>query len=153
MIEAFDRLSDQEVEIMFRSPMLVCILIAGADGTVDRKEMSKAISVAEKKTTRSKASLLEFYRYVNEDFEDKLKIVLQGLPVDAEERNRLIVAELSTINNIFPKVDKSFAADFHWSLKFMAAKIAESSGGLLGIRKVGEEEERFVDLPMIKAPA
>ena len=153
MIDAFDRLSDGEVETMFRSPMLVCILIAGADGTIDRKEIRKAISVAEKKTTKSKSSLLEFYRYVNEDFEDKLKIVMQGLPFDVNERNHLIVAELTQINDIFRKIDKSFAADFHWSLKFMASKIAESSGGLLGLAKVGEEEERFVDLPMIKAPA
>jgi hypothetical protein len=152
MISAFDNLTDPEVETMFRSPMLVCILIAGADGTVDRKEISKAVSVAEKKTTRSKASLLDFYREVNEAFEDKLKIVMQGLPVDVEQRNREIVEELGTLNGIFLKLDKTFVKDFHWSLKFMAEKIAQSSGGLLGLSKMGEEEERFVNLPMIKVP-
>jgi hypothetical protein len=95
MIDAFERLTDAEVETMFRSPMLVCILIAGADGTIDQKEISKAVSIAEKKTTKSKSSLLEFYSHVNEDFEDKLKIVMQGLPIDVNERNHLIVSELS----------------------------------------------------------
>ena len=153
MIPALDSLSDSEMEIMLRSPMLVCILIAGADGTIDRKEIKKAVYVAEKKTTKSKASLLEFYHTVNEDFEDKLKIVMQGLPIEAAERNHLIVEELSKLNGIFRKLEKSFAKDFHWSLKFMAEKIAESSGGLLGLKKVGEEEERYVDLPMIKVPS
>jgi hypothetical protein len=153
MISAFDKLTNPEVETMFRSPMLVCILIAGADGTVDRKEISKAVSIAEKKTTKSKASLLEFYREVNEAFEDKLKIVMQGLPVEVEARNREIVEELGLLNGIYLKLDKSFVTDFHWSLRFMADKIAQSSGGLLGLKKVGEEEERFVDLPMIKVPS
>jgi hypothetical protein len=153
MIPALDSLNDSELEVMLRSPMLVCILIAGADGTIDSKEIKKAVYVAEKKTTKSKASLLEFYHLVNEDFEDKLKIVMLGLPVIADERNRLIVEELSRLNDVFRKLDRNFVKDFHWSLKFMAEKIADSSGGLLGLKKVGEEEERFVDLPMIKVPS
>jgi hypothetical protein len=153
MIPAFDSLSASEVEVMFRSPMLVCILIAGADGTVDRKEIQKSVYIAEKKTTKSKPSLVEFYRIIHEDFEDKLKIVMQALPVAVAERNKLIVEELTKLNGIFKKLDKNFAKDFHWSLKFMAEKIAHSSGGLLGIKKLGDEEEQFVDLPMIKAPA
>ena len=152
MIPALDSLNNSELEIIFRSPMLVCILIAGADGTIERKEIQKAIYVAEKKTTKSKASLIEFYHIVNEDFEDKLKIVMQGLPATPAERNKLIVEELTKLNGIFRKIDKSFAKDFHWSLKFMAEKIATSSGGLLGIKNMAEEEEKFVDLPMIKAP-
>jgi hypothetical protein len=152
MIPVFNPLTDQEVEVMFRSPMLVCILIAGADGTIDRKEIQKAVYIAEKKTTKSKPSLIEFYRIIHEDFEDKLKIVMQGLPVDVVERNKLIVKELTSLNAIFRKLDKNFVKDFHWSLKFMADKIAHSSGGLLGIKKIGDEEEQFVDLPMIKVP-
>src|SRR6185503_20118453 len=111
MIPALDPLNDSELEIMHRSPMLVCILIAGADGTIDRKEIKKAVYVAEKKTTKSKASLLEFYHTVNEDFEDKLKIVMQGLPVDASERNKQIIAELTSLNQIFRKLDKTFVKD------------------------------------------
>lgn len=153
MIPILNPLSAPELEVMFRSPMLVCILIAGADGTVDRKEIEKAVYIAEKKTTKSKPSLIEFYRIIHEDFEDKLKIVMQGLPVTVAERNKLIVEELTKLNGIFRKLDKNFVKDFHWSLKFIAEKIAHSSGGLLGIKKVGEEEEQFVDLPMIKVPA
>lgn len=153
MIAAFDNLSDSEVEAMLRSPLLVCILIAGADGTIDRKEIQEAVAVSRKKSNKSKATLLEFYRMVNEDFEDKLKVVMQSLPAQAQERNKIVVEELSRINQIWPKLDKTFAKDFHGSLKYIAEKIAESSGGLLGIKSIGEEEERYVELPMIKPPA
>lgn len=153
MIAAFDNLSDSEIEAMFRAPLLACILIAGADGTIDNKEIEGAIDVAKKKANRSKASLLEYFRYVNEDFEDKLKVVLQSLPLDSAERNTVIVDELTRLNAIIPKLNKGFAKDFYGSMKDMAARIASSSGGLLGIKSVGEEEARYVDLPMLKAPS
>lgn len=152
MIAAFNKLTDAEIEAMLRAPLVACILIAGADGTIDRKEMQQAIALSKKKDAGVKGALLEFYNLVSEDFEDKLKIVLQGLPADVKQRNHDIVQELTNLNNILPKLDKTFATEFYMSLRYITTKIAGSSGGVLGIRAVGEEEERFVDLPMIKAP-
>jgi hypothetical protein len=39
MIPVFDKLSDSEIDAMLRAPLVACILIAGADGNVDRKEI------------------------------------------------------------------------------------------------------------------
>jgi len=153
MVAALNDLSTAEKEVVFRAPLLVCLLIAGADGKVDRKEMKGAMALSRKKTGRGKGQLFEFYGIVTQDFEDKLKIVMQSLPVDVRERTREIVRELTSLNIILPKVDKAFGNEFHVSLKYIAAKIAESSGGLLGIKSVGEDEERYMNLPMIKAPA
>lgn len=153
MIPAFDRLSDSEIELMLRAPLLTSILIAGADNDIDRKEIQEAIQVARKKANRSKASLADYYRHVGEDFEDKLKVVIQSFPVEATQRNPLIVEELTQLNEIFPKLNKSFATEFYSSLKDIAMKIASSSGGLLGLRSVGQEEAKYVNLPMIKDPS
>lgn len=153
MIAAFDKLDDAEIEVMLRAPLLACILIAGADGTIDRKEMKEAVALSKKKSGKVKGALAEFYGMVTEDFEDKLKIVMQGFPSDVKARNHLVVEELTRINSILPKLEKGFAKEFHFSLRYIAEKIAESSGGLLGIKSIGEEEERYVGLPMIKAPA
>jgi len=71
MIPEFDKLSATEIDLMLKAPILACILIAGADGNIDRNEIQGAIELAQKKQKRSKANLLEFYRYVGEDFEDK----------------------------------------------------------------------------------
>ena len=153
MIAAFKKLDDSEQELMLRAPLLATILIAGADGTIDNKEMRGAIALSKKKYKKVKGQLVEFYRMISEDFEDKLKIVMQGLPHEVHDRNHAIAEELGKLNQIWPKLEKSFAVDYYTSLKYIASEIAESSGGLLGIKSVGEEEERYVDLPMIKAPA
>lgn len=153
MIPAFDRLSDSEIELMLRAPLLTSILIAGADNDIDRKEIQEAIQVARKKANKSKASLADYYRLVGEDFEDKLKVVIQSFPVEATQRNPLIVEELTQLNEILPKLNKSFASEFYSSLKDIAMKIASSSGGLLGLRSIGQEEAKYVHLPMIKDPS
>jgi len=153
MIPEFDKLSESETDLMLKAPILACILIAGADGNIDRNEIQGAIELAQKKQKRAKANLLEFYRYVGEDFEDKLKILIQNYPVKALQRNPILVDELSHLNKILPKLDKSFALAFYHSINEIAQKMAEASGGLLGLNKIGEEESKYLGLPMIKDPS
>ncbi len=151
MIKELDRLSSVEVETLIRAPLLVCILIAGADNEIDSNEIREAIELAE--AGKTKASLTEFYQLVSEDFEDKLKIVMQSLPKKSELRIPMLFDELSLLNLILPKIKKTFAKDYYKSLLFIARKIAESSGGMLGLRKIGEEEMKVYALPMIKDPS
>lgn len=153
MIPAFDKLSDTEIETMLRAPLIACILIAGADGNVDRKEIQKAIHHTQRSAARSKTSLVEYFKLVEVDFEDKLKIVLQSLPVDVNERNQLIVAELTRLNPILPKLKNTFASEFYAKMRDLAHQVASSSGGMLGLNKVGDEEAQYVELPMLKKPA
>jgi len=154
MIPEFDRLSSSEIELMLKGPILACILIAGADDHIDNKEIKGSIELAKNKHKNAKGSpLAKFYLMVVEDFEDKLKIVLQSYPVDAAKRNAMISQELEGLNDLLPKLDKTFATEYYKSLKEIALGTAESSGGLLGIKSVGEEEARVVDLPMIKDPS
>lgn len=153
MIPAFDKLSDAEIEAMLRAPLIACILIAGADGNVDRKEIQKAIHHTQRSAAKSKTSLVEYFKLVEVDFEDKLKIVLQSLPVDVVERNQLIVDELTRLNSILPKLKNNFASEFYTKMRDLAHQVASSSGGMLGINKVGDEEAQYVELPMLKKPA
>jgi len=152
MIPEFENLTDREVEIMFKAPVLVCILVAGADGKIDRKEINEAISIAGKQA-RSRAVLTEYLQSALEDFEDKIMILKQGYPVNPSVRESLIVNELAELNTIFPKLSKTFAVQFYSMLKELAAKVASSSGGWLGLNAVGSEEEQYLDLKMINAPA
>lgn len=139
---------------MVKAPLLVCILIAGADDHIDRKEMRKAMELINLPHGKNKSSpLAGFYTLVVEDFEDKLKVVIQNYPVDTTKRNTLIISELEGLNSLLPKLSKPFAIAFYRSLKKLAVGIAESSGGLLGIQSVGEEEARFIDLAMITDPS
>ncbi len=97
--------------------------------------------------------MMELYREISEDFEDKLKIVLQSYPVEAVQRNTMIVEELSRLNSVFPRLDKNFSTQYYQSICDLAVKVAQSSGGLLGMKSIGAAEARYVKLPMINVPA
>jgi hypothetical protein len=150
MLREFRNLNDSEKDFLTKAPILVCVLIAGADGTIDKKEVNEAIVQAKRR--QAQHGLTEFYAEVGQDFEDKLKIVLRDYPSDPVQRNKLISDDLKIINEIFPKLDKDFALRLYKSLREIAMKIAQSSGGILGMNSIGKAESEFVELPMIKEP-
>jgi hypothetical protein len=152
MISEFSNLNDREIELMLKAPILVCILIAGADGTIDQKEIKEAIAIA-RKNIGKKGALSSYFKELSEDFEDKLKITIQGYPYESTQRTPLIVNELAELNSLWGKFEKTFAKNFYDSLRDIAEKVASSSGGVLGIKSVGSEEARFISLPMLQKPA
>jgi hypothetical protein len=153
MVSQLDDLTEGEQEFMHKVPILVCILIAGADGDIDRDEIKEAISQAKKKQRNASDAMMRLYGEIAEDFEDKLKVVLQAYPVEVSQRNPIIVEELSQLNQVLPKIEKSFATHFYQSICDLAMKVAKSSGGWFGLKSVGEAEAKYVKLPMIKDPA
>lgn len=153
MIEEFKVLTNEEVETMLKAPILVTILIAGADNEIDKSEMQQAISITKLKQKKARLDLIDYYKEVATDFEDKLKVTIQQYPSSAAERNPLIIKELEDLNAILPKLSSHFAIEFFASIKDLAKKIAESSGGLLGYMAVGYEESKLIGLKMIKDPS
>lgn len=152
MIDQFKNLTDDEVDLMMKAPVLVCILIAGADGTIDKQEINEAIAVM-RSHKRSASVLAPYSKVVYEDLEDKVMILIQSYPYESTQRIPLLVSELAGLNAILPKLDKTFAIAFYTVLRGLARKIAKSSGGLFGIHSVGREEAKYIDLPMINNPA
>ncbi len=153
MIDEFKVLTNEEVETMLKAPILVTILIAGADNEIDKSEIQQAISIAKLKQKKARLDLIDYYKEVATDFEDKLKVTIQQYPSNAAERNPLIIKELEDLNTILPKLGSNFSIEFFASIKDLAKKIAESSGGLLGYMAVGYEESKLIGLKMIKDPS
>ncbi len=151
MIKELESLKEREVELMLKAPVVLCILIAGADGTIDRREIKEAINVTVKK--KDKTILDNYFKEVSQDFEDKLKILLQNYPYQSAQRNPILIQELSELNPILKKLDKSFSKPFYDMLKELAQKIAGSSGGLWGMMSVDSEEAKYIQLPMLDDPA
>jgi len=152
MISELKHLSSTEKELVFKAPILVSILIAGADGKIDRKEIEGAIRLAEENTAEGNTEVSVLYKEIAQDFEDKLKVLEQHYPYESTQRNPILVAELSQLNTIWPKVSSQFAIAFHKTLLDISHQIARSSGGVLGYNAVGNEEARYVELPMINNP-
>jgi hypothetical protein len=153
MIPEFSDLTHAEIELMHKAPIWVSILIAGADDKIDKNEVRRAIELTSKNLKASNSRLLPFYDEVGEDFEDKLRIVLQELPRKEKERSKVIIDQLAKLNDIFKRVNRDFNIHFYKSLKEIALEVAQSSGGVLGMSKVGEKEARYLSLDMIKDPA
>ncbi len=132
MVSELDRLAASEVELIYKTPILVCILIVGADGNIDKKEMKQAMIFAEKKQRKSH---------------------FQSYPYEATQRSPLIVEELAGINQVLRKIDPSFAQEYYKTLLSIAESIATSSGGLLGYKSIGSDEARYIKLSMVKDPS
>lgn len=153
MLSQFSTLSASEYEVLMKSPFLVCILIAGADNDIDKREIKKAIDLTNKKQKKAKSALFTFYQEVGQDFEDKLKVVLQNFPLDKEERTRRLAQELTQLNAVLSKIERTLAVEFYNSIRELASEVARSSGGLLGLNSVGKEEAELLELSMVKNPA
>ncbi|MBX7126471.1 MAG: hypothetical protein K1X47_12325 [Cyclobacteriaceae bacterium] len=147
-----DKLSPEDADLVLRAPVMVAILIAGADGDVDGKEIHAAIAFAKKAHKNATPSMRKLFDLVSEDFEDKLLILMQSYPADHLRRNEVLAAELQKLNAIWGHLDPGFADSYYQSIRAIARRIAESSGGFFGIRKIGEAEAQYVDLPMVAPP-
>lgn len=152
-MEVLKALSPSEKDLLFDAPVLVAILIAGADGEFDKAELASAAELTHDRKVTAREDLLEFYRIVGEGVEDKIKVKIHQLPSDAEERNKALFSELAGLNEVLPKLPSEFATDYYWSLRSLARKIASASGGILGYMAVGYEESKLIGLDMINAPA
>lgn len=152
MISEFEHLTPEEQSMIYSTPVLVAILVAGADGKIDKSEMREAISISKLKKKRARKDLIEYYQQVGEDFEDKLMVGINKYPSDPGERQQVISEELKSVNKILPKLDKKFALKYYESLKDFAKRIAEASGGILGYMSIGYEESKLIELKMIKDP-
>jgi len=97
--------------------------------------------------------LLDYYKKVGERFEDDFMKLIEELPKTASERSPIINKELRKLNIIFPKVSNAFAIELFASLKDIAKKVAESSGGVLGYLSVSYEEAKLMELTMINDPS
>ena len=75
------------------------------------------------------------------------------MPDSPEGRSEIIGKELRKLNFILPKIENKFAIKLHASLKDMAKKVAEASGGLLGYMSVSYEEAKLMELSMIDDPS
>lgn len=151
MVAELSKLSAQELELVYKAPLLVCILIAGADGDIDRKEIRKAITIVQKKK-KGTDSVSLLFKEVAQDFEDKLKVLEQGYPYEATQRTPLLTEELNGLNTLWSRVPSAFAKGYYDILLMLAQEVAASSGGLLGMKSIGSEEAKLVKLGMIKNP-
>lgn len=152
MSSYFDNLRQDETDLMYRAPVLIAILIAGADNQIDKKEIKEALNISHLKQTKARRILLDYYSELGKEFEYNLVEEIAALPREARKRNPVIIEELEKLNLILPKLDRKFAIQYYDSMKDIAKRIAAASGGILGYLSVSYEESKLLELKMIRNP-
>jgi hypothetical protein len=153
MVVQLQHLTDEEIDLIYQAPLLTSILISGTDGPITERKINSAIEYAKKEVKESRALMYDLYLEILENIEQKIQGTVQELPSDPIQRNQQIVTELEKLNEILPKLDKSFAVVYYLSLKNIARKTARSTGGFMGIfGRTSKAERQFLDLDMIENP-
>lgn len=153
MIKEFFVLTEEERNIMMDTPVLITILIAGADGKIDEKEKEWAYKVKVFRSNKEDSRLSSYFTEVGEIFKDRLEELIDELPDNIGERNSKITSRLEKLNDIFPKLDKNFAVEFYKNMLSYAEQIAKASGGVLGYSSISPEERKWLGLEFIKDPS
>ena len=149
MITNFDHLSPKEIKRLTDAIPLITVLIAGADGKIDRHEKSWALKLSKIRTYSNPDDLHEYYHEVGRDFAEMLDNFIDNLPENTEKRSSIIASELKQLNAIFPKLEPQIRWILYNSLLSFAKHVAKSSGGFLGFGAISKEEKKWINLPMI----
>lgn len=153
MIVQLQHLTEEEIDLIYQAPILTSILISGANGPIDDRKINTAIEYAKREVKEARALMYDLYLEISDHIEQKIQDTIQELPEDPNQRNRQIITNLEKLNDILPKLDKSFAVVYYLSLKNIARKAARSSGGFLGIfGRISKAERQLLNLDMIDNP-
>jgi hypothetical protein len=150
MIPQFEALTQEEIDQVILAPVWVTLLVAGADNKVDDREVKEAIEVALLEQEDQSRKLSEYYKLVTIKLEVNIKGYHVLLPDDPDKRNGIIEQKLEKLNIIFDKLDQDFAGLLYQSLRKLAHKVANASGGVFGFFKISNEESQYLSLPMLK---
>ncbi|MEO8666785.1 MAG: hypothetical protein ABI462_14940 [Ignavibacteria bacterium] len=152
MIYELKNLSEDEINLMLLTPALVTLLIAGAEGDIDEKEIDWGTKIAHFRANEN-TILQNYYQEVDKNFNDALKQLKEIMPPEVAERSKKINQELCRLNDVLPKLDPDFAKEFYKSMLSLSKQVAQASGGLWGYGSISPEEKKHLNLEAINSPA
>ena len=149
MSDQFKALNESEFSQLKEAVVLITVLIAGADGKIEREELAWAEKVVDIRSYHQKGILKAFYENIDLTFADDLKKQIGLLPSNVVERNEIITKELTKINEILAKLDPKLGAGLHKSFLSLAQHVAKASGGVMGFFTINSAEAKVLNLNMI----
>jgi hypothetical protein len=145
----FSELSAQENQDLKDAFAKITVYIAGADGTIDAEEITWAEKVTEIRSYKMTDDLLDFYKEVHEEFEQKLDYYIAHFKGTSAERNAAVESHLSALNPILAKLDLKVGAHLYKGFVSFADHVAKATGGILGFFTIGPAEKALLGLKMI----
>lgn len=152
MLYQLQKLSEEERLVVKQSPIWVTLLIACADFDIEEAEIDRAKEIVRIKSFATQNDVKYLYEDLDKNMEDEIDKALKSLSANGNKRLSQLELKISQLNNILPKLDKAYAAQFHKSLTDLALAVAQSGGGVFGIRRINSEEAKYIHLPMLNRP-
>ena len=150
MPREFKDLNETETSLMLDAIPLITILVAGADGNIDKKELASAEKMTKVRSYDFNSQLKDYFKRVGEQFSDRLEKYNAELPKDIDKRTEAIAELLSGLNPILHKMDDFDAAIYYKNFRSFAKHVAEASGGIMRFMTIGPKEADVVELPMLE---
>ena len=152
MLYQLQNLSAEEQTLVQRSPIWVTLLIACADYDIKEEEIDRAKEIIHIKSFAVQNDLKNLYKNLDEHVDEEIDFALKSLSADGAERMLFLEQHIAKLNDIFPKLDHTYAKQLYTSLVSLATSVARAEGGLFGIRKIGQDEAKYIHLPMLQKP-
>lgn len=149
MVKQFAPLTNTEIQQLTDAIPLITLLISGADGKIEDKEIVWAQKVANIRSFASDEHLRRFYELVEANFDQRFNHFRASLSSDVEVRSEQISAYLAEINHILPKIDPHFAYRLYKSYRSFATQVAKATGGFMSFFAISKHESRWLSLAMI----
>ncbi|HEY6163096.1 MAG TPA: hypothetical protein VI112_17850 [Bacteroidia bacterium] len=112
----FRELTAEEKQKLESAPVLISLLVSGADPEMNEKEKKEALHFSHIKTFTADPLLREFYRDVEKGFEERTAELDRELPKERKEREEEIKKRLASIEPILEKLGKTYTILMHQSL-------------------------------------
>ncbi len=150
MVAQFEGLSEQEQQQLLDALPLITILVAGADGDIDKQEVNAARKAAQVRAYHEDTELLhDYYEMIEDTVDERMNSYLNLLSKDSEERVAQVSEELAKLNAVLPKLEVRYGAALYDSFMSFSKYIAEASGGFLKYLSIGPKEHKVYKLPMV----
>jgi hypothetical protein len=142
-------LNTEEKDLVLDAYPLIAILIAGADGNIDKEEREWAKKLTSIRSYTGRKDMQHLFEELEQVFESRMNNFLSVLSQNTQERNAEINSKLNNLNPILAELEPHFAYRLYNNYLSFAEHIAKSSGGIFGFGSVSSEEERLLGLKMI----
>jgi hypothetical protein len=127
MIKQFEKLTQDEQDLLLRAPVLVSVLAACSYNYVNKSQKADAIKLAHFKTFTAAPVLLPYYIEVDKTFRERFDATVEMyFPFDNEKREAL-KKEITHVNQVIAKLDKDYAAILHKSLEKYARHVNKAA--------------------------
>ncbi len=142
-------LSSDEMTLLKDAHAYITILIAGADGNIDKNELAWAEKIVQIRTYTGDEDFNDYHQEVNAELPGRIQELVASLPKDIKKRSEVVTGKLAELNPILTSLQPADGAYIYKGYISFAKRIAKASGGILSFFSIGPEEKKWMELKMI----